>query len=109
MMIYLASPYKAYPHGLDKAAEAAFKNAARIQEASPELVYSPIVYCHLLQVLGGCRHGESYWEEISLEMLKKADKLYVLRLPGWEKSLGIAQEIGFAKALGLHIYYRDPL
>lgn len=43
------------------------------------------------------------WIEGDLEILRKCDAVVVC--PGWETSSGTLQEIGFAKGMGIPVYY----
>jgi hypothetical protein len=39
---------------------------------------------------------------MNMRMLDKADQFYVLRLPGWESSKGLAAETTYAAVLGMN-------
>ena len=43
-----------------------------------------------------------------LAILQAAERLVVLRLPGWERSRGIAREIQEATRLSIPVEYMDP-
>ena len=34
--------------------------------------------------------------------------MVVLKLSGWERSLGVADEIAYAKSLGVPVFHLDP-
>lgn len=64
--------------------------------------YSPLTHDVNLAKFG-IEDGFSQWEEFDLLMLSKCDRLYVLKLPGWEESVGVTAEIKKAKELNIPI------
>lgn len=95
---YLATPYRAYPHGLDAAAEAAERLAASLLDLGVE-VYSPIAHSHNI-----ARHVLSappisdYWLERQKPFLCACVGVIVAtQLEGWDSSSGIEFEIDFAR------------
>lgn len=106
-MIYLASPYSS-PSSSER--HLRFK---LVEQCTAGLmskgvaVFSPIVHCHELANVYKLPTDAAYWEAYNMQFLRKADALYVLKIEGWDESLGVAQEIGVAKALHLPIHYVD--
>ncbi len=72
-----------------------------------EVVYSPIVHFHALSVVHNLPGDFEFWKRINLSMLDKADKLYVLKIKGWEESKGLTAEIEHADANGTGVFYWD--
>lgn len=66
--------------------------------------YSPIVHCHELAKIGGLPIEADFWTEYDFHMLSLSNELFVLRIEGWDKSVGLAAEI--KKAVQLNIPYR---
>jgi hypothetical protein len=96
-MIYLATPFSdpdpavrllRYQQALDFVAHSYRKG---------HNLYSPIVYGFpIAKILG---NGDwSFWERFDLDTLSRCDELWVLRLPGWDKSRGVRAEIEYANA-----------
>ena len=79
--------------------------AALIREG--RIIFSPISHCHPLTVYGLPGSWE-YWQKYSYEFLKNAKRLIIIKLDGWEKSVGVQGEIRIANSLGLPIEYIDP-
>jgi len=79
--------------------------AALIREG--RIIFSPISHCHPLTDYGLPGSWE-YWQKYAYEFLSVVKKLIVIKLDGWEKSLGVQGEIKIAKKLGLTIEYIDP-
>lgn len=68
-------------------------------------VYSPIVHCHPVAISYGLPRDFQFWKDYNYHMLVRSDELLVLCLPGWQESVGVTQEIEWAKAFGLPIAY----
>ncbi len=102
---YLACPY-AHPdeevkqRRIQTATEMAF---TLFQRGIP--VFSPLTHNAPLANRGIGNGWEGKWEGFDLGMLGRAQKLYVLTLPGWEQSRGVQAEIDHAKKLSIPIEY----
>lgn len=107
-IIYLASPYS-HPNPAKRQwrYELACKVAALLMRDG-HLVYSPIVHSHPLTAYGLPANWE-YWRAMDEAMLRRCDALAVLRLPGWEQSVGVQAELALAKELGLKIGFVERL
>jgi hypothetical protein len=105
-VIYLASPYS-HPDAAvrhERFRAACEMTAAMMRDG--HLVYSPIVHSHPLSEVG--LPGDwAFWAEHNHAMLERADTLAVLRLPGWEQSVGVAAELEIAAALRLPVRFED--
>ncbi len=98
-LCYLASPYT---HPDPAVREQRFKLACRAAAhliRSGQSVYSPIAHSHPI-----CDYGVAsdwrQWEEHDLRCLAICDEVVVLKLEGWEHSVGVQAEIAAARALG---------
>lgn len=104
-MIYLASPYT------DSSAitmqmrysDALYATAKFLAEGHH--IYSPIVHFHAIACLHNLPRDADFWWDINSTMIRKADALWVLKLTGWQNSIGVMKEIVFATDLGLPIRY----
>lgn len=121
-MIYLASPYSVGPKGgygeedtgfasknmRTRRYKAACKRAAELMDKGLT-IFSPIAHSHSIEKDGmhDVRTG-NFWLEQDLAILKKCDSLFVLCLPDWERSRGIAREIAFAQDNGIPVSYLEP-
>lgn len=105
-MIYLAS---AYSHPDEEVMERRYLEvaevAAHLTFVRNEIVYSPIVYGHQLAKQFSLPTNAASWERLNLAFLRRADKLYVLQNDGWERSVGVAQEIDFARKCLIPIHF----
>lgn len=100
-MIYLASPYT----DSDPQTEASrFRSVVLCLAAYHRLdipVISPIVHWHCTNWFCGLRGGsDSYWLQ-NQTLLDLCKGVHFLKLPGWQSSIGMAKELGYAIAKGL--------
>lgn len=90
-MIYLASPYS---HPEKRMRNWRYQAALHFvsQHVNHTPIFSPIVYSHQFVDFG---HGTSaeYWHTFNSAMMLVCSSLWVLRLEGWDKSIGVAEEI----------------
>ena len=98
-LIYLASPYS-HPDAAVKAerAEKARRYTAEMIEAG-HILFSPIVYGLALDSTVGTQWRD--WIAFDARMISACDELWVLMLPGWGESDGVAEEMEIAKDLGI--------
>ena len=101
---YIASPYS-HPceHVIADRVNKVEKVVSALLSWDRVVPFSPVVYTHGIQKAGVVpRCG---WYHFDLTFLKRADALIVLKLDGWESSVGVAMEIAFAKALDIPIRF----
>jgi Domain of unknown function (DUF1937) len=107
--VYLASPYT--PHGgesMQERTDAACAAAAKLMQQGHS-VFSPIAHSHYVaaHLPDELRTSHDFWMRQDLAILRHADKLIVLCLPGWGESKGIATEITAAIAARIPVEYMD--
>lgn len=107
-MIYLASPYY-HPksHVREERFIAVCEYAAHLFRQG-ELVLSPIAHSHSIALAGTLPKEWSYWEKFDTELIQACSKVLVLKLDGWEESVGIRNEINIALKLGKPVEYAEP-
>ena len=104
-IFYLASPYTKYGQGTEAAFEEACKAAGELMQRGM-FVFSPIAHSHPIAVHAKIdKTDRSFWMPLSLAILFECDQLLVLKMPGWQESVGIIQEIRYAEKLGKPISY----
>jgi len=107
VLIYLASPYTPMNgESPEERVEIVTKVAAKLM-AKGYIVFSPIVHSHPIadHLPESLRFDHQFWMNQDLPILERCDQLIVLRLPGWDKSKGIAHEMVFAEEKGIRIGY----
>ncbi|KKL82111.1 hypothetical protein LCGC14_1988020 [marine sediment metagenome] len=110
--IYLASPYTALraDGSLDdvlmaerhRAVSECFTNLVK----AGLVVYCPITMTHPVDVISGGL-GAPFWYEFGKPFLQHMAMLFILKLPGWEKSEGLEEEIKVAIARKVPIVYLE--
>lgn len=104
-MLYIASPFSHPDPAIRKQRylDVCKFTATKVLEGF--VAYAPIVHgYHLTPYIGT---DWDAWSNVCLGMLDKTTELYVLKLEGWETSVGVREEIEYAKDLGLPITYID--
>lgn len=93
-MIYLASPYSStYPDIVHSRFEDTMEFISSRIPRFP--IFSPIVHCHELAKKYNLPTDAQSWQEYNESFLSRANKLWVLQLDGWQKSLGVRKEIDY--------------
>lgn len=92
-MIYVASPYT-HPDPQVRATRARVAEVFSVDMVMKgHHVYSPIASWHHLATRFQMPKEYTFWRLFNISLLKKADELWVLDIPGWEKSVGVTDEI----------------
>lgn len=104
-MYYFASPYShKSPLVQDRRYMAAIGACAKlIQEGY--LVLEPIGSCHEKSLLFQLPGGYQYWQKRDRLMIKKSDGIVILKIDGWDTSVGVTDEISYAKRLGKPVVF----
>ena len=104
---YLATPYTTYHDGIWAAYIEAAKQAALLI-SNGIFVYCPISHSHPLATYGQQNITHDDWMALDYEMLKKCDGIIICKMEGWDKSKGVAMEIGWAEELGMTVIEMQP-
>lgn len=110
LLIYLASPYSSEFADITERRVRQVESAAAHLIEKGHLIFSPIVHSHPIadQVSFSSQNvpgAMSPWMKYDHAMIDKSDELWVLMLPEWEKSLGVANEIEYALSQGKTVRY----
>ena len=105
-LVYLACPYSDPDPNIKQQRYMMANKVAAELLSQGILIFSPLTYSITLSQ-AGCHQGWVNWKDFDLKMLSKCDRLLVLKLPGWESSRGVAEEITHAKELGLPIDWME--
>lgn len=103
--VYIASPYS------DPDKQVMMDRYHRVTKyaasccAKGEIVYSPIAHNHVMAEMKDLPTTWDFWKRIDFAFLGWAKELRVLCLPGWSKSVGVTDEIQFAKTFHIPIVY----
>ena len=107
---YLASPYS---HADAEVREWRFREACRVAAElmqHGQVVFSPITHSHPIAEAkpGPWAVDHDFWLRQDAPYLEACMKLYVLALPGWEQSRGVAHEIARARERGIPVEIISP-
>jgi len=104
-MIYIAAPYS-HP---DK--DVVHSRMEMIYHVMGQLtkdghhVVTPLFMHEIVKRNSGMPEDYVFWENYCLNMLKRCDKMIVLRLAGWDTSRGVAEEIKFCGKMNIPVEY----
>lgn len=101
--IYLASPYTSDDKFLKIARYRAALRACTELMAAGELVFCPVAYGHSVEDKSRQEFPYEYWLRWSKSLLAPSKSLYVLTIPGWASSPGVAAEVRMAHELEIPI------
>ena len=101
-LIYLATPYNGYLGTRAEAYHLACLKAAELMEEG-YTVFSPIAHSHSIEIESGMSKSGEFWLRQDFAILAYCDELWVYKLPGWDTSYGVAEEIKFAKAYDIPV------
>ena len=94
-MIYVGCPYT---HDNPEVREARYRGAmkytAELMLAKPGVfIFSPIVHCHELAKHHDLPHDAKFWEAYDFSALELIWEFHILRMPGYQESVGLNGEI----------------
>lgn len=105
---YLGSPYSKYPEGIDVAWEDVCVEAALLIKNGIH-VYSPIAHCHPIAQLGKIDpYDHAIWLPEQQPMMYAAKGLIILKMAGWEESVGLKHEFQYFADTGKPVIYMEP-
>lgn len=107
-MIYLASPYSDPDPAIRQQRYEAVCKAAGELIRRGHVVYSPIAHSHHLSEVCNLPENWEFWRRQDTAMLKLADELWVLDLPGWRESVGVRAEMNVASSWWRHAWLLNP-
>lgn len=105
-MIYLASPYSSPSLTLMVSRYYRARKFTTKQLQSGVAIFSPIVYGR--QMEGEMGKAAADWASFNNDMLPLCGEVWVLCLPGWMDSVGVAAEIKLAESLSIPVRYFEP-
>lgn len=109
MFIYLASPYTHESEAVRQERFLAAEAFTAHHIAQGVTVFSPIVHYHEMAKKFSLPVEFDFWERHNMNMLDRAAELWILTLPGWEISKGVACERFHAARARIPISFKDPI
>ena len=109
-MIYLASPYSHPDERVRQARYELVVQHAAFMWNEGLVTFSPIAHSHpIAQQMPPDSGSWEQWAEFDRTILGACSELWVLMLPGWRESVGVAAEVEYARSLGLPVKHIEPL
>ena len=108
-MIYLASPYSHPDPLVRKTRFLLAEQATAILLNQGIFTFSPIVHCHALAERHTIPTDFAFWRGYNFDMLRRADLVSVLAIPGWKESVGVQAEIEMARAIGMQVTFINEM
>lgn len=105
MLVYLSAPYSAIENKAELMRIITHAAGAYMLANKGAHVVTPLYNHFLLGMFPEMGHDYEFWKSYSLDLLRRCDKLVVLKIPGWQKSTGVTDEIRIASELQLPIEY----
>lgn len=103
-MIYLASPYSDADPLIVKTRFLIAEEVTAGLITQGKFIYSPIVHCHELALKYSLPGDFVFWRRYNIDMLRRADCMYILDIPGWDTSSGVKHEMMVAAEIGIEIH-----
>lgn len=107
-MIYLGTPYSHENQAIMYFRYAVNKEMTAMFLKEGKFVYSPIVHNYDIAREFNFPTGFEPWKEFDLHMVDLSHTVYVLTLPGWERSVGLQAEMEYAIKKKKWIVYVTP-
>ena len=106
-IIYLAAPYSHDDIAVVEARFDAINRAAASLIEDGHTVFSPISMTHPIAMVAG-NHLDTAWYGYDEPFMEVCAEIWVLMLPGWMRSRGVAQEIAFFEERDRPVVYLTP-
>lgn len=108
LRIYLGSPYThSDPDVMEERYLAACLKAGQLAKEG-YFVYSPIVHWHPIAKLCDLPRAWEFWQRLDKESIQLMDEVWILKLKGWEVSIGIENEMIIAREFNKPCTFIDP-
>lgn len=105
---YLATVYSRHPKGLDVAFQEACRVTADLMRLGLNVV-SPIAHSHPISRFVGKENDTwDFWKKQDQPLMDHACGIIVVRMEGWQESVGIRYELEEFRKAGKPILYVDP-
>lgn len=106
-LIYIASPYS---HPDENIREENYRKVTSLAAklcSEGHVAISPIAYGHNLLSFHEMPSDWEFWQNFCFSILKHCDEIMVYKMPGWDKSKGVSEEIKFAEENNIKISYLE--
>ena len=110
IMAYLASPYTSKDPFLEQERKHTINKIGAILNKQGHCIFAPITTSATFsqydpEIKGSYEH----WKDIDRCAIEHCDELWVCTLEGWKESIGVTDEIYWARISGKIVRYLDPV
>lgn len=107
-MIYLASPYSHHDALVRHERYILTLAYTHVCLRRGEIVFSPIVYGHQFAEMGLAGTDFRFWQSFNDSMVLRSTAVRVLKIAGWDQSVGVEHEMLLAKTHEIPITFEQP-
>lgn len=109
-LVYVASPYSNPDFNIRRNRYVIVSNWVKETTGKymDNVYYSPIYYYYRIAHSLRLADDAAFWQKHDILMMQKAERMIVLTMPGWDKSVGVKFEIDFMKKAKKPIKYISP-
>ena len=105
---YLASPYSHPNRDIEHLRFQMISNIAMELHADGYKLLAPICMSHPMKEHGkGGKSSFEYWKDVDLWMIDLCKCVVVVKMLGWNESVGVLAEIEYAESKGYEVYYYE--
>lgn len=106
-LIYLACPYSHPDRSMRERRFVCVNIVAAKLMGEGHHIFSPISHTHPIAEARSLPQGWEFWEGFDRAFIIHCKKMIVLKLDGWEASVGVQAEIKIAEELGIPVEYME--
>ena len=103
--VYLAGPYSHKHKDIEAVRRILLTYVSTKLAVAGITVFSPITQSHEQERTGLLKGDYATWQKTDRKMVEKMDEMWVLVLDGWKQSVGVTDEIQWARRKGKKIRY----
>lgn len=104
-LVYLSAPYSKYENRHALMTAIMTISGLHMVRNPGQHVVSPLFNHYSMANVPGMGSDYNFWGDYSRNLLKRCDKIIVVKFPGWEESVGVKDEIRFAQELGIELEF----
>lgn len=108
MITYLAVPYSHASADIREARYHAVTVVAGELMKAGKIIYSPITHGHPIADAVDMPTNWQFWQKHCMAILQECSELLVLKLAGWDSSVGVAAEMDEARRLRIPVGMLEP-
>lgn len=105
-LVYLACPYSDSDPAVVEARMQIFLHVDAVMLRENKFTVSPLSK-HFGLLVSKLPSDWAFWQHYSRAMIDQCGAMVVIKAEGWETSVGVQEEIQYARTKGIFVYYVD--